>query len=116
MSARLRWYVGSLTVAAGFVLAFLLTRLDLGRAREVAGAIAVFALFMIAGELVLLRINAQNRLKEVSITSTFAYGLVPLAGTAVAVLVFLLGSVVSDLGRRKGAIKTLFNAAQYVLA
>ena len=116
MSARLRWYVGSLTVAAGFVLAFLLTRLDLGRAREVAGAIAVFALFMIAGELVLLRINAQNRLKEVSITSTFAYGLVPLAGTAMAVLVFLLGSIVSDLGRRKGAIKTLFNAAQYVLA
>jgi signal transduction histidine kinase len=116
MPARLRWYVGSLTVAAGFVLAFLLTRLDLDRAREVAGAIAVFALFMIAGELVILRINAQNRLKEVSITSTFAYGLVPLAGTAMAVLVFLLGSVVSDLGRRKGAIKTLFNAAQYVLA
>jgi signal transduction histidine kinase len=116
MSARLRWYVGSLTVAAAFVLVYLLTRIDLDRAREVAGAIAVFALFMIAGELVLLRINAQNRLKEVSITSTFAYGLVPLAGTAVAVLVFLLGSVVSDLGRRKGAIKTLFNAAQYVLA
>ena len=116
MSARLRWYVGSLTVAAAFVLALLLTRLDLDRAREVAGAIAVFAAFMIAGELVLLRINAQNRLKEVSITSTFAYGLVPLAGTAVAVVVFLIGSVISDLGRRKGAIKTLFNAAQYVLA
>ena len=116
MSARLRWYVGGLTMAAAFVLAYLLTRIDLDRAREVAGAIAVFAVFMIAGELVLLRINAQNRLKEVSITSTFAYGLVPLAGTAVAVLVFLLGSVVSDLGRRKGVVKTLFNAAQYVLA
>jgi signal transduction histidine kinase len=116
MSTRLRWYVGTLCVAGGLVLAFLLTRLELDRAREVAGAIAVFAAFMIVGELVTLRVNDQNRLKEVSITSTFAYGLVPLAGTAVAVLVFILGSVVADLTRHRGAVKTLFNAAQYVLA
>jgi signal transduction histidine kinase len=116
MSARLRWYVGSLCAAGGLVLAFLLTRLDLDRAREVAPAIAVFSAFMIVGELIILRVNAQNRLKEISLTSTFAYGLVPLAGTAVAVPVFVLGSVISDLVRRKGAIKTLFNAAQYVLA
>jgi signal transduction histidine kinase len=116
MSARLRWYVGTLCVAGAFILAFLLTRIDLERAREVAPAIAVFGAFMVVGELLILRINAQNRLKELSITSTFAYGLVPLAGTAVAVLVFLFGSIVSDLARRKGTIKTLFNAAQYVLA
>jgi signal transduction histidine kinase len=116
MSARLRWYVGTLCVAGGLVLAYLLTRLDLDRAREVAPAIAVFGVFMVVGELVILRINNDNRLKEVSITSTFAYGLVPLAGTAVAVLVFLVGSIVSDVARRKAAIKTLFNAAQYVLA
>jgi signal transduction histidine kinase len=116
MPARLRWYVGTLCVAGGLVLAYLLTLLDLDRAREVAGAIAVFAAFMIVGELIILRVNNNNRLKEVSITATFAYGLIPLAGTAVAVLVFVLGSVVSDLGRRKGTIKTLFNAAQYVLA
>ena len=116
MPTRLRWYVGSLCVAGGFVLVYLMTRLDFVRAREVAPAIAVFGAFMIVGELVILRVNAQNRLKEVSITATFAYGLVALAGTGMAVLVFLLGSVISDLGRRKGAIKTLFNAAQYVLA
>ena len=116
MPTKLRWYVGSLCVAGGFVLVYLMTRLDFVRAREVAPAIAVFGAFMIVGELVILRVNAQNRLKEVSITATFAYGLVALAGTGVAVLVFLLGSVISDLSRRKGAIKTLFNAAQYVLA
>jgi signal transduction histidine kinase len=116
MSTKLRWYVGTLCVAGGLVLAYLLTQLDLDRAREVAGAIAVFAAFTIVGELVTLSINDQNRLKEVSITSTFAYGLVPLAGTAVAVLVFIFGSVVADLTRRRGAVKTLFNAAQYVLA
>src|SRR4029450_6584337 len=116
MSARLRWYVGTLYVAGGLVLAFLLTQLDLDRAREVAGAIAVFAAFMVVGELATLRVNDQNRLKAVSIPSPFAYGLVPLAGTAVAVLVFILGSVVADLTRRRGAVKTLFNAAQYGLA
>src|SRR5512132_4402094 len=116
MSAKLRWYVGTLCVAGGLVLAFLLTRLDLDRAREVAGAIAVFAAFVVVGELVTLRVDDQNRLKEISITSTFAYGLIPLAGTTVAVLVFILGSVVADLGRGKPAYKTLFNAAQCVLA
>src|SRR5215208_4563912 len=116
MSARLRWYVGTVCVAGGLVLAFLLTRLDLDRAREVAGPIAVFAAFMVVGELVTLRVDDQNRLKEISITSAFAYGLVPLAGTTVAVLVFILGSVVADLTRHRGPVKMLFNAAQYVLA
>ncbi|MFL6184117.1 MAG: hypothetical protein ACJ745_04615, partial [Actinomycetes bacterium] len=116
MSARLRWYVGTVSVAGGLVLGFLLTQLDLDRAREVAGAIGVFAAFTVVGELVTLGVDDQNRLKEISITSAFAYGLVPLAGTTVAVVVFILGSVVADLTRHRGLVKTLFNAAQYVLA
>jgi signal transduction histidine kinase len=116
MSTKLRLYVGTLCVAGGLVLAFLLTRLDLDRAHEVGVAIAWFAAFVVVGDLVTIRINEHNRFKEVSITSTFAYGMVPLAGTGIAVLVFILGSVVADLARRKGLVKTLFNAAQYVLA
>jgi signal transduction histidine kinase len=116
MSARLRLYVGTFCVAGGLVLAFLLTRLDLDRAREVGGAIAWFAAFVVVGELVTIRINEHNRLKEISITATFAYGLVLLAGTGVAALVFIVGSVVADLARHKGLVKILFNAAQYVLA
>jgi signal transduction histidine kinase len=116
MSARLRWYVGGVYAAGAVALAAVVAGLDLDRAREVVGAIAVFAAFVVVGELVNLRIADQNRVKEISITATFAYGLVPLAGTGVAVLVFIVGSVVADLARRKGAVKTLFNAAQYVLA
>jgi signal transduction histidine kinase len=116
MSTRLRWYVGTLCVAGGVVLAVLVTGIDLDRVREVGGAIAVFTAFMVLGELVSIPVKDGNRLKEVSITSTFAYGLVPLAGTGVAVLVFILGTVVADVVRRKGAVKTAFNAAQYVLA
>jgi signal transduction histidine kinase len=116
MSARLRWYVGAVCVAGGVALVALLLGIDLDRAREVAGAIAVFTAFVILGELVSIPVKDGNRLKEVSVAASFAYGLVPLAGTGVAVLVFVLGSIVTDLVRRKGAVKTLFNAAQYVLA
>jgi signal transduction histidine kinase len=116
MSARLRWYVGTLCVAGGVVLVALLPGIDLDRAGEVGGAIVVFTAFVVLGELVSIPVHDQNRLKELSVTATFAYGLVPLAGTGVAALVFVLGSVVVDLVRRKGAVKTLFNAAQYVLA
>jgi signal transduction histidine kinase len=116
MSTRLRWYVGTLCVTGAVVLAVHLAGIDLDRAREVAGAIAVFAAFVVAGELITLPIHDHNRLKEFSVASTFAYGLVPLAGTGVAVVVFIVGSVVADLARHKGPVKILFNAAQYVLA
>jgi signal transduction histidine kinase len=116
MSARLRWYVGVVCTAGGLALLALLPGIDLDRVRDVAGAIAVFAAFVVVGELLSIPIHDQNRVKELSVTATFAYGLVPLAGTGVAVLVFIVGTVVADLVRRKGAVKTLFNAAQYVLA
>jgi signal transduction histidine kinase len=116
MSTRLRWYVGTLCVAGGVVLVVLLAGIDLERVREVGGAIAVFTAFVVLGELITIPIHDHNRLKEFSVTATFAYALVPLAGTGVAVSVFIAGSVLADVARRKGAVKVLFNAAQYVLA
>jgi signal transduction histidine kinase len=116
MPARVRWYVGTVGVAGLAVLLVLLPTLDLDRVREVAGAIALFAAFVVGGELISIRLLHDNRVKDLAVTTTFAYGLVPLAGTAVAVLVFIFASVVADLGRGKPAVKTLFNAAQYVLA
>jgi signal transduction histidine kinase len=116
MPARLRWYVGAVGIAGLAVLAVLLPTLDTDRIREVAGAIALFTVFVVGGELISIRLLHDNRVKDLAVTTTFAYGLVPLAGTAVAVLVFIFASVVADLGRGKAAVKTLFNAAQYVLA
>jgi len=116
MPARLRWYVGAVGITGLLVLALLLPTLDLDRVREVGGAIALFTVFVVGGELISIRLLRDNRVKDLAVTTTFAYGLVPLAGTAVAVLVFIFASVAADIGRRKPAIKTLFNAAQYVLA
>jgi predicted MFS family arabinose efflux permease len=84
MPARLRWYVGAVGIAGLLVLAWLLPTLDLDRSREVGGAIALFACFVVGGELVSLRLLQNNRVKDLAVTTTFAYGLVLLAGTAVA--------------------------------
>ncbi|HEV2929080.1 MAG TPA: histidine kinase dimerization/phospho-acceptor domain-containing protein, partial [Propionibacteriaceae bacterium] len=116
MPARLRWYVGAVGITGLLVLALLLPTLDLDRVREVGGAIAVFTVFVVGGEFISIRLPRDNRVKDLAVTTTFAYGLVPLAGTAVAVLVFIFASVAADIGRSKPAVKTLFNAAQYVLA
>ena len=116
MPARLRWYVGAVGIAGLVAMAALLPAIDPDRVREVAGAIVLFAGFVVGGELISIRLLHDNRVKDLAVTTTFAYGLVPLAGTAVAVLVFIFASVVADLGRRKPAVKTIFNAAQYVLA
>ena len=116
MPARLRWYVGAVGLAGLLAVALLLPTLDLDRVREVGGAIALFAGFVVGGELVSLRLLRDNRVKDLAVTTTFAYGLVLLAGTAVAVLVFVFASVAADLSQRKPAVKTLFNAAQCALA
>jgi signal transduction histidine kinase len=116
MPARLKWYVGAVSIAGLVALAALVPTIDLDRVREVAGAIALFAGFVIGGELISIRLLHNNRVKDLAVTTTFAYGLVVLAGTAVAVLVFMLASIVADLSQRKPAFKLLFNAAQCVLA
>jgi signal transduction histidine kinase len=116
MPARLRWYVGAVVLAGLLTVALLLPTLDLDRVREVGGAIVLFAGFVVGGELVSLRLLRDNRVKDLAVTTTFAYGLVLLAGTAVAVLVFVFASVAADLSQRKPAVKTLFNAAQCALA
>jgi signal transduction histidine kinase len=116
MSGRLKWYVAAICTAGLLVLGVLLTTIDLDRVREVPVAIAVFTAFVVLGELVAIPIGQDYRPKDVAVATTFAYGLVPLAGTGVAALAFVLASVAADVAHRKAVVKTAFNAAQYVLA
>jgi signal transduction histidine kinase len=116
MSGRLKWYVAAICTAGLLVLGVLLPTIDLDRVREVPVAIAVFTAFVVLGELVAIPIGHDYRPKDVAVASTFAYGLVPLGGTGVAALAFVLASVVADVAHGKAVVKTVFNAAQYVLA
>jgi signal transduction histidine kinase len=116
MSGRLKWYVAAVCTAGLLVLAALVLSIDLDRVRQVPVAIAMFTAFVVLGELVAIPIGLDHRPKDVAVASTFAYGLVPLAGPGVAALAFVLASAVADVARRKAVVKTVFNAAQYVLA
>ena len=116
MSGRLKWYVAAICTAGLLVLGALLATIDLDRVREVPLAIAVFTAFVVLGELVAIPIGHDYRPKDVAVSTTFAYGLVPLAGPGVAALAFVLASVVADVAHHKAVVKTAFNAAQYVLA
>ena len=116
MSGRLKWYVAAICTAGLLMLGALVTTIDLDRVREVPVAIAVFTAFVVVGELVAIPIGEDDRPKDVAVSTTFAYGLVPLAGPGVAALAFVLASAVADVAHRKAVVKTVFNAAQYVLA
>src|SRR6266545_3534328 len=116
MSGRLKWYVAAVCTAGLLVLSALALTIDLGRVREVPVAIAVFTAFVVIGELVAIPIGHDYRPKDLAVAATFAYALVPLAGTGVAAFAFVLASTVADLVHRKALVKTVFNAAQYVLA
>jgi signal transduction histidine kinase len=116
MSGRLKWYVAAICTAGLLVLGALVPTIDLDRVREVQVAIAVFTAFVVVGELVAIPIGHDYRPKDVAVSTTFAYGLVPLAGPGVAALAFVLASVAADVAHHKALVKTVFNAAQYVLA
>src|SRR5438034_812607 len=105
MSARLRWYVGTVSVAGGLVLGFLLTQLDLDRAREVAGAIGVFAAFTVVGELVSLAndmpilqgLRRDNLRLELG-SSAMVLALAPVAVVVAERSLLLLPALVVPLG------------------
>ena len=116
MSARLRWYVAIVTSAALLTVAALVPLVDGDRLRQESGAVVLFALLLFAGQLVPIPIPLRREMKELDISSTFGFALIPLAGVGVAVLVFAACSVAADLVHRKSLVKLVFNAAQYVLA
>jgi hypothetical protein len=91
-AGQAQWYIVAVGVSGLLALVVLVPTIDPDRVRQVAGAIALFAGFVIGGELVSIRLQRNNRVKDLAVTTTFAYGLVPLAGTAVAVLVFMFAS------------------------
>lgn len=78
--------------------------------------VALFTALLIIGEFFPIRIRHRDQDKTIVPTYTFALGLVPVAGVAIAVLAHVLATIVADLVLRKAIIKLAFNAAVYALA
>jgi len=116
MSSRLKWYVGVVCVAAVFALAGLVSRIDVSRLDGAVPVIVMFGALLTLGEFFPIPIRHRNQTKDVVVTSTFAFAMVPVVGTGVAVLAHVATSILADAIHRKSPVKATFNAAQCVLA
>ncbi len=76
----------------------------------------VLSLFVLAGELLPIPVPRRRGLTRVTISAAFAFAILLRFGAGPAVLIYVSSSVVADLAGRVSPLKTLFNAAQYVLA
>ena len=116
MSSRLKWYVSVVCTAAIFALAGLVSRIDVSRLDGAVPVIAMFGALLTLGEFFPIAIRHRNQTKEVVVSTTFAFAMVPVVGTGIAVLAHLASSLLADLIYRKSPVKIAFNAAQSVLA
>jgi diguanylate cyclase (GGDEF)-like protein len=76
----------------------------------------VLSVFVLAGELLPIPVPRRRGLTRVTISAAFAFAILLRFGPGPAVLVYVSSSVIADLAGRVSPLKTLFNAAQYVLA
>jgi signal transduction histidine kinase len=111
-------YVALVSTAGVVVLVALAVQVELEPVRRapVTVTVAVFAVFVLVGELITVPIRRRGTEKQITATNTFAFALVLVAGTALAVLVLAAASAVADLLQRKAAIKVVFNLAQWAIA
>jgi diguanylate cyclase (GGDEF)-like protein len=76
----------------------------------------VLSAFVLTGELLPIPVPRRGGLARVTISAAFAFAILLRFGAGPAVLVYVASSVIADLAGRVAPLKTLFNAAQYLLA
>ncbi len=76
----------------------------------------VLSVFVLAGELLPIPVPRRRGLTRVTISAAFAFAILLRFGAGPAVVIYVSSSVIADLAGHVSPLKTLFNAAQYVLA
>jgi len=72
--------------------------------------------FVLAGELLPIPVPRRRGMARVTISAAFAFAILLRFGPGPAALIYVASSVIADLAGRVAPLKTLFNAAQYLLA
>ncbi|MBV9605115.1 MAG: EAL domain-containing protein [Solirubrobacterales bacterium] len=78
--------------------------------------LVVLSAFVLAGELLPIPVPRRRGLARVTISAAFAFAILLRCGPGPAALIYVCSSVIADVAGRLAPIKTLFNAAQYLLA
>ena len=105
-----------MSTAGCALLAYEATRFDLARATADRLAFLLFVVFVLVGEAIPIRLPYRDEVLELTITTTFAFGLLLMSGPAAAVVTMAIGSAVADALARRPLKKVLFNIAQYSLS
>jgi signal transduction histidine kinase len=116
MSGRCRAYVTLIVVLGTALTGGLAVAVDLDQVRRNLLTIALFAASVLVSELVVVPIRHRGEVRELTVTDTFAFALVLLAGTATGVVVVAASSVLADLLRRKAPYKVWFNLGQWAIS
>jgi diguanylate cyclase (GGDEF)-like protein len=109
-------FCGAVALAGGIVLVALVLGADTARLRAAPTESALLALGVLLGELLPLRIPRRGDPEELTVSATFAFALLLVAGPAPAVVAQAGASVVQDVAARKPAWRVAFNVGQYTLA
>src|SRR5438067_12937 len=114
MTRTVRRYVLAV-VAAGAAVGVAIERSGhLSRARS--PIFVVLTAFIVAGELLPIRIHRKGEQDEIITSTTFLYALLLTCGAPLALLAQLGASMFSDLLHRKPLWKIAFNGAQYTIS
>jgi diguanylate cyclase (GGDEF)-like protein len=89
---------------------------DLGQIWPHHMQIAWLAPLIILGEVIPIRVPRGDSYEELTVSTTFAFALLLLAGPASALVAMAVASMISDATRRRPLSRSAFNVAQYSLS
>jgi diguanylate cyclase (GGDEF)-like protein len=78
--------------------------------------VAALAPLILLGEAFPIRVPRGDDYEELTVSTTFAFALLLMAGPAAALFALAVASIVSDATRRRPLSRTAFNVAQYSLS
>jgi diguanylate cyclase (GGDEF)-like protein len=107
-------YVLAVTAAGLAVLGGLVAHQLDHPAALVGETVLLLGVFLVAGELLPVRIPRHEA--QVAFSTTFAFALLLVAGIGVAVILQALASLVADVLDRRRPVRAAFNVAQYTLS
>jgi len=109
-------YCGAVALAGGALLVALALASEGDRVSDARTVSALLAVGVLLGELLPLKIPRRGEHEELTVSTTFAFALLLVAGLGPAVAAQAAASVVQDVASRKPTWRIAFNVGQYALS
>jgi diguanylate cyclase (GGDEF)-like protein len=107
-----RYLLAVAALGASVLVALSIVHLD--ELLDPSGLCLVLAMFVVLGEM--LPIQLPRRDTEITTSTTFAFAIVLSFGTTAAVVAQAIGSLITDVVRRRSPWRSAFNVGQYTLS